>query len=278
MNEWKVEEVLSALLESGKIALRFYDAPDARLKSDSSLVTAADHAIEHELQQIFEDVENGSFLIGEETVDSKSKAYLDEAFRKTAWIVDPIDGTAPYAHHLPTWGISIARMEDGVITDGGVYLPTTGEVFITSDKGILFAAGAGDATVSDLEPLSIVKRAPDISDMIAVTQSVVKRGSFSLKNPVQAMACAVFPLTYLLLGRISGYMGTLKLWDIAGCLALLHRAGFVCVLQEGGDLGPEVTNDIYHLEPDDPRRWFIRSRVFCGASREMIDYLLEGVS
>lgn len=278
MIDWNPEQILAALLESGKTALRFYDAPEARLKSDRSIVTAADHAIEQDLQVRLEDVPNGSFMIGEETVDTKPQSYVEEAFKKVAWIVDPIDGTAPYAHHLPTWGISIARMEKGVITDGGIYLPITGEVFITSATGILHAAGTGNIAFSDLKPLRVVKRAPDSSGMIAVTQSVVKQGGYSLSNPVQAMACAVFPLTYLLLGRIQGYIGTLKLWDIAGCLALLQRGGFTCVLQTGGILGTEVTKEIYHLEPGDPRRWFIRHRFFCGASGEMIDYLRGGIS
>ena len=114
--------------------------------------------------------------------------------------------------------------------------------------------------------------------MIAVTQSVVKRGKFSLNNPVQALACAVFPLTYLLMGRFIGYMGTLKLWDIAGCLALLSKAGFTCLMQDGREMGCDVTNEIYNLEPGDPRRWYIRGRVFCAASREAIDYMLSGIS
>jgi len=278
MIDWNPEKILFALLQSGKTAMKFYDAPEARLKSDDSIVTAADHAIEHDLQIALEDTDRGSFLIGEETIDTKPRSYVDEAFRRVAWIVDPIDGTAPYAHHLPTWGISIARMEKGTITDGGIYLPVTGEVFISSGREILYAANRERLDAGDLKPLHIEKKKPDSSGMIAVTQSVVKRGSFSLKNPVQALACAVFPMTYLLLGRIAGYMGTLKLWDMAGCLALLSRAGFTCVLQNGDELGCEVTEELYHLKPEDPRRWHVRGVLFCGASREMVDYLLEGIS
>jgi myo-inositol-1(or 4)-monophosphatase len=278
MTDWIPEEILTALIESGKTALRFYDAPEAWLKSDRSVVTAADHAIEHDLELRFEDPENDSFIIGEETIDTKSQEYIEEAFRRVAWIVDPIDGTAPYSHHIPIWGVSIARMENGVITDGGVHLPVTGEVFITSGPEVLYAAKTGSVSLSDLKPIDIIRKPPDISGMMAVTQSVVKHGSFSLRNPVQALACAVFPLCYLLLGRYIAYMGTVKLWDIAGCLAMLARAGFPCVTQSGKEIGKEVTNDIFHLDPDGPRRWFLRERIFCGSTRETVEYLLKGIS
>jgi hypothetical protein len=114
--------------------------------------------------------------------------------------------------------------------------------------------------------------------MIAVTQSVVKRGSVTLNNPVQALACAVVPLTYILLGRFMGYMGTLKLWDIAGCLALLDRADFSCVLQNGMKVGNGVTEDIFRLDPDDPRRWFVKERLYCGSTQEVVDYMLKGIT
>jgi len=278
MTEWKMEDVLTALLDAGEVALHYYDHPDARLKSDKSIVTDADHAIEHDLEKLFNHPENGSYLIGEETVDTKSNAFIEEAFRNVAWIVDPIDGTACYAHHIPIWGISIARMERGTITDGGIYLPVTGEVFISEGPAILYGSMPGTRmTPQDLSPVEIVKNAPDVSGMIAVTQSIVKHGSLSLGNPVQALSCAVVPLTYLLLGRYIAYLGTLKLWDIAGCTALLNRAGYTCMFENGDVLGADVTESFYNLEPDHPRRWWLKERMLCAGSPDAIDYLLKGL-
>ncbi len=278
MVKWIPEQILTALLDSGEVALEYYDSPEARLKSDRSIVTAADHAIEQLLGERLEEPAAGSFLIGEETVDTKSQDYIEEAFRQVAWIVDPIDGTAPYAHHIPIWGVSIARMENRSITDGGIYLPVTGEVFLSKGSEILYAAKGKATTMADFTPVEVKKDPPDASGMIAVTQSVVKYGGVSLDNPVQALSCAVVPLTYLLLGRIMGYMGTLKLWDIAGCLALLDRAGFICLLKNGVEIGNRVTDEIFRLDPDDPKRWYLKDRLYCGASREVIDYLTGGIS
>ena len=278
MHSWELDTLLGAIREGGEIALRYYDSPSARLKSDRSLVTAADHAIERAYEELFDRPEQGSYLIGEETIHRKSQQYVEHAFQEVAWIVDPIDGTAPYAHHIPTWGISIARMECGKITDGAIYLPVMREVFITSGSEILSGThscnGFDDLSLS---PLEVVRKKPDDGGMIALTQSVAKSGTIVVPNPVQALACAVVPLVYLLIGRYLGYNGTVKLWDIAGALAMLTRAEFSCVFIDGPPLGTDVTAAQYHLEESDPRRWFLRSPLVCGSSREVVDYMLKAI-
>lgn len=272
MKDWDIQHISDLLVEGGRIALDYYEAPSARLKSDLSIVTEADHAIEHAFGRILDSPETGSYLIGEETVHTKKADYLDAALSEVAWVVDPIDGTAPYAHHIPTWGISLARMEQGTITDGAIYLPITNEMFITDGKAILYGCP------EKLAPLTVIRRQTDKGGMIALTQSVVKLGTFKADNPVQALACAVLPLTYLLLGRYLGYQGTVKLWDVAGALAMLTRAGFTCVLMNGTVVGNAVTDQVYHLEATSPRRWFLRDRMICGPSQEAVDYLLAASS
>ncbi|MBT3272180.1 MAG: hypothetical protein HN368_03420, partial [Spirochaetales bacterium] len=262
MNTWNVNEILAAMRQGGEIALSYYESPSARLKSDMSLVTEADHAIEHAFEELFDIPEEGSYLIGEETIHKKDNRYVEKALEEVAWIIDPIDGTAPYAHHIPTWGISIARMEGGVITDGAIYLPVTGEMYITSGSEILAGTHPCDSFEElELKPIKIVRRKPDVGGMVALTQTVVKRGTFTLDNPVQALACAVLPMAYLLTGRFLGYTGTVKLWDIAGALAMLTRAEFTCKLMNGTVVGTAVSPEVYHLDEDSPYRWFLRDRI-----------------
>jgi myo-inositol-1(or 4)-monophosphatase len=272
MRNWDIQQIIDILEQGAGIAMDYYEAPSARLKSDLSIVTEADHAIEHAFGEVFDSPETGSYLIGEETVHTKDTDYLDAALNEVAWIVDPIDGTAPYAHHIPTWGISLARMENGTITDGAIYLPITNEMFVTDGEEILYGPP------KELAPLTVVRRRPDNGGMIALTQSVVKLGTFKADNPVQALACAVLPLTYLLLGRYIGYQGTVKLWDVAGALAMLTRAGFSCVLMNGTTVGAAVTDEVYHLDAKSPRRWFLRDRLICGPSPEAVDYLMAASS
>ena len=45
------------------------------------------------------------------------------------WIVDPLDGTISYYKGNPTWGISIALVQDGVSVAGVVYIPVARQLF-----------------------------------------------------------------------------------------------------------------------------------------------------
>jgi len=44
--------------------------------------------------------------------------------------VDPLDGTRELLEHVPPWTVSIGLAEDGAAVAGGVYDPTTGELFL----------------------------------------------------------------------------------------------------------------------------------------------------
>ncbi len=138
MKEWNKEKIIDLLIQSRKTALEYYDSPDMELKKDKSIVTVADKAIESLLAVHFDKPENGSYLIGEETVFQKNEEYIRNALNETTWIVDPIDGTAPYSHHIPTWGISIAFMKNGIIEEGAIFLPPTGEIFISEENTVYY--------------------------------------------------------------------------------------------------------------------------------------------
>ena len=105
--KWDVQALSRLMHQAGQIALSYYDAPPSEIKCDGSVVTAADKAIEDLLAETLDSPDEGLFLIGEETVDSRGESYVQNALRQTAYIVDPIDGTACYAAHVPTWGISL---------------------------------------------------------------------------------------------------------------------------------------------------------------------------
>ena len=45
------------------------------------------------------------------------------------WIVDPLDGTTNYAHHLPHFSVSVAVEGPGGVLAGAVYDPMREEMF-----------------------------------------------------------------------------------------------------------------------------------------------------
>lgn len=113
MNSWNLPRVRELLLECGAVALGYFGKTEMNLKDDKTIVTQADRAVEQLLARHFDRPDEGAYMIGEETVEQRDERYIDEAMRGIAWVVDPIDGTAPYAHRMPHWGVSIGYMEGG---------------------------------------------------------------------------------------------------------------------------------------------------------------------
>jgi len=273
---WNIEEITRLLHECARIAFDAYEAPTVSLKADRSPVTEADTRIEALLAQEMDHPERESYLVGEETILERDDDYLSRAFQSTAWVVDPIDGTAPFSHHLSHWGISIGRMEAGRLVEGAVHLPVTGELFLSDGDQLLYGLGSsGHGT--NLAPLSVKKRSAGDVGMIAITQELAKHGTIDVANPVQALGCAVVPMTYLLLGRFLAYVGKVKLWDIAGTLPLLLRAGFVVQTIDGRSMDERVTDEFYELDPQAPRAFGLRRRMVCAGSPEAVEYLTTAI-
>ena len=246
---WSKNTITKKLLSSGLIALDYFQKTKISIKPDRTIVTEADQAIEDYLTEELDRPDQGIYLLGEETQATKSTAYFDSAMKSKMYIVDPIDGTAPYSAGLPTWGISIGYAENGILTQGAIYLPVFNEIYISEgDKVYLLKIKDGEV-ISDQE-LYAKHGDYDANRLISVTQTVTKKGTVNLPNTIHSLCCAVMPLAYIIHGRYMAYLGTLKVWDLAGGLPLIHKLGFECHLMSGKKFGPEITKEIYHLEGD----------------------------
>jgi len=269
---WDHGRITELLLESGQRALALRGGLNCLLKEDCSLVTQADREIEALFQEEFDHPERGSFLIGEETVSQKGEEYLDAALEGATYVVDPIDGTSPYAHLLPNWGISIGRMQAGHLTDGGVYLPDYRLMVVSAGAAVLEGTREEGSTTWSWRELPAPRVETGPSGLVAITQEIAKMGRVTLENPVQALGAAVVPLVGILTGRFLAYVGSVRLWDIAGSLPLLHRLNLSMTrlrAKPGTRLGLDVTKESYLLDPADSYRWGVRGGVLvCPASEE----------
>ena len=81
MRNWKIDNILSLLKEAGALALASWSSPQVELKADQTVVTNADRAIEQRFAEAFDRPAAGSFMIGEESVGTRTEEYLDEALR-----------------------------------------------------------------------------------------------------------------------------------------------------------------------------------------------------
>ncbi|MEX2445235.1 MAG: inositol monophosphatase family protein [Alkalispirochaeta sp.] len=276
MKVWDVSRIRDLLLEAGRIALSYFESTTSEHKSDYSLVTPADRAVEEYLRAQL--VGDGAILIGEESAEGWTQEGIDAALAGTTWIVDPIDGTAPYANHLPTWGISLGLMNQGTLVEGALFLPRTGEMFITSREEVLFHRGARNPeywAFEKLGPLPREARGYVSSGMISLPQEIVHSGHFSGRNPIQSNGSAVYSVAKLIRGSYICYVARIKLWDLAGALPILHRLGHRAIFEDGRTLSLEVSGENWVLDAADPRLWKSTGLIFVAADDETIRYMQQ---
>lgn len=93
-----------------------------------NIVTSSDLAVQHFLtDRLGRRFPGSGFLCEEEDM-------RDIAGHELVWIIDPIDGTANYARGNENCGISVALVQDGVLSMGVVYSPWRGELYY-AEKG-----------------------------------------------------------------------------------------------------------------------------------------------
>jgi fructose-1,6-bisphosphatase/inositol monophosphatase family enzyme len=244
----------------------------AELKPDHSIVTRVDRDVEALFAAAFDRPQAGSYLLGEETIDKKGEDYIARALEGKTCVLDPIDGTAPFAHGLPHWGISIGWMEAGRLREGAVYLPEMhgGEMVLSRGPAVIEGTRRdGVWSWRELAPAAAAGRRG--ATMIAISQDLAKRGRFRCVEPVQALGSAVVPLIGLLQGRFLAYLGGLKLWDVAGCLPLLSRLGLGLShfgAPAGRALDLEVSGEHYVLDAAQPSRWAVRGGLLACAPED----------
>jgi len=263
---WNPVRITALLARCGRYALERWREEDWRLKSDGSLVTDVDEVLERELTTELECVEDGVHVIGEETVACRDEAYISRAMVDRAYVVDPIDGTAPFAHGIGYWGTSIGFMEGGRLSHGGIVLPAQNELFVTDGDRVLWTdrldlASEGPVELRVLEPCFAPSEA---GGMVGLGQRFVRTAPYPWPNPTLVTGCAIQGLAYLMLGRLSAYVGYMKLWDLAAVLPMLLRCGAEARLVDGTPVAAAVVPEVFDLGSGSATRWALRDECVFG--------------
>jgi myo-inositol-1(or 4)-monophosphatase len=96
-------------------------------KGVNDYATAVDLALERRISAALTD-RTGIAVHGEE--------YGGEALDVgTVWVLDPIDGTANYSHHIPLTAINLALLVEGVPRAGLTWVPLLGERYVATAGG-----------------------------------------------------------------------------------------------------------------------------------------------
>jgi histidinol phosphatase-like enzyme (inositol monophosphatase family) len=210
--------------------------PEVEVKADRSFVTALDQQIEARLRVMIAARYPAHGIVGEEEAARRPDAEV-------VWVLDPIDGTAPFVAGVPVFGTLIALAVQGRPVVGIMDLPVTRQRYV----GV-----AGRASTLDGQPLRT--RACDALEQAILTTSNPDFYS-SAERPVldalrERTAWRIYGgccLSYGLLaaGRTDVAIDTgLKIFDYAPFVPLIEGAGGVITDWAGEPLtlasGPRI--------------------------------------
>ena len=230
-----LDEAVTAATKAGELIVEWSRAGsyEVRYKQGTELVTTADlrsdEIIREHLASRFPD---HRFLSEEVAIEGAFD------FSGPVWIIDPIDGTANYAHQNPYVSISVALAIDGEPWVGVVRAPFLDETYVAI-QGEGATCNGRPISVSDVSELrhalvgtgfphdrSDVSRAIQrVSRLVADCQDIRRAGSPALD------------ISWVAAGRLDAHCESLAPWDIAAAALIATEAGAL-----RGNLVPAVTS------------------------------------
>jgi myo-inositol-1(or 4)-monophosphatase len=239
--------------EAGK-----FSKGDIELKGYNNFVTYVDKESERRLiEELSLIIPESAFIAEENTVEQSTAEYT--------WIIDPLDGTTNYIHHLPVYSVSIALMHDNELVAGIVYEINNDECFYAWKGGGAFLDHR-KIQVSDRKELSQALMAtgfPYHDYSLLDNYLRLFRESMQKTRGIRRLGSAAVDLAYVACGRFDGFFEYgLNPWDVAaGALIVKEAGGMVCNFSSGDEylFKKEIvaTNGhIHHEFMDMVKNWF----------------------
>ena len=225
--------------QAGKIMLQnFTMGMKKEWKSDNTPVTETDKKINslviEQVAKYFPEHD----VLGEEESSLKNGS-------KFLWVCDPVDGTVPFSHGIPTFAFSLALVEDGQPDLGVIY-----DAFM--DR--LFVAEKGKGAFMNEQKISVNKL--DLSrGVIGWSSSGVSHLKSVFKGPsVIHLWCICYEGMLVANGEFSAtYYDHIKAHDIAALKVIVEEAGGKVTDKNGNEQrydrdinGALITNGVLH--------------------------------
>lgn len=214
---------IDTAIHAGEILKEGFGSTYEITKKDGrhNLVTEYDYKAEKSILELLKMQVPNSDFYAEESGQSGSKHEL-------LWIIDPLDGTVNFAHHIPVFSVSIALEKNHELILGVIYQPITEELFV-AEKGVGAFLNGRKLCISSIEDLSEsilctgfpynLQENPFhcIDHFIQILQHGI---------PIRRMGSAALDLAYLAAGRYEGFFEVgLSAWDCAAGILLVEEAG-----------------------------------------------------
>ena len=235
----KLNEFIEIVLKAGEIFKEGFEKKvEIHSKGIKDLVTEYDVKVEKFLIDNFKKKFPEYSIIAEETTQEK----FDNSI-----IIDPIDGTTNFAHHIPHSAISVGIYENKIPKYGVVYNPILNELYYAKkEEGAykngkrIFVSNQSDfqrSLIATGFPYSSAECEEDLKWVINKLKHILPRC-----QDIRRLGSAALDLCYVAEGKYEGfYEINLKPWDVS--------AGILIVIEAGGIVTNEC-DEIYDMFKD----------------------------
>ena len=162
----------------------------------------------------------------------------DDLMAEQLFIIDPIDGTMNFVHHLNHSAISVAYTCRGVLEAAAIYNPYVDEMFTALRGGGAFLNGRAIHVSEEAlsESVVCVGTAPYSPELTDRTFRLMK-AAYLAGLDIRREGSAALDLCSVAAGRCGAYYElALSLWDYAAGMLIVQEAGGDCRSLDGAAL------------------------------------------
>ncbi len=214
---------MCAAREAGTILSRaFNEGFSVRLKGVADLVTDADVASERRIAAVIREAFPDHSILGEE--ENSADINVEHL-----WVVDPLDGTTNFAHHIPHFAVSIAYFHHGKAECGVILNPIRDDLYVAR-RGHGATHNGKPIHVSTEQNLNEVLIgigfAYDRGAMMEATLAAVGEFFRQQIHGVRRFGTASLDLAHVASGLYGAFFEyQLSAWDFAAGQLLVEEAG-----------------------------------------------------
>ncbi len=214
-----LEQICMIAQACGKYAQQRRKMVAIETKSDGSLVTEIDRAVDHMLQERLTRLVPNSHFWGEETEFEPKES-------ETLWAVDPIDGTTNFIFGSPLWGISIGLLRGNNVELGVICLP---------DLGITYSAHIGLGAYRNQIEMPQAAAGPILSrELVSYSDNLPLAMIGTVPGKMRYLGAWVAEAAQVFEGVFRGAVSTkASLYDLAGSICIARELGMEVTYADG---------------------------------------------
>lgn len=182
----------------------------------------------------------GEILIDEENLPPLTPQQVF-ASGKPLWVIDPIDGTRPFSKGESSWGVMLARVENGTVVYANIDMPALGcKLELNTREGSATVGESRNLLTSTLPSghgatVHVSNRARSVLELAS---SHGFENAYAPSAAEMTFSLATGQCALVALPSKAGF------WDIAPLMLLAHLNGYVAVFENAPytplTLGPDM--------------------------------------